>query len=81
MNGSLLLGCLSVVGIVPIYIFYKKGKVIRAKSKFAERVQRHKLREIQRMLSQPSSSSSSRESERSRTVAGDGGWEIIGPEI
>ncbi|GCF01654.1 hypothetical protein ZYGM_000213 [Zygosaccharomyces mellis] len=38
--GSTLLGCLSIICSIPIYIFYWKGPLIRKKSKFAQEIAR-----------------------------------------
>ena len=36
---STLLGCLAIIAVFPIYIFYWKGPLIRRKSKFAQAIQ------------------------------------------
>jgi uncharacterized sodium:solute symporter family permease YidK len=38
-NASTVLGCLAIVLIIPIYVFYWYGPKIRAKSPFAQKVE------------------------------------------
>ena len=53
---STILACIAFVVTIPIYIFYKKGPEIRAKSKFAQSLDetREKSREKRKSVSGPS---------------------------
>jgi hypothetical protein len=48
---SVILACLAVLVIIPIYVFYWKGPEIRAKSKFAQELETGRRGTVERRRS------------------------------